>query len=141
MQVSAACHCGNISFDFTWPDAAGPLMGRACGCSFCQKHGGIWTSSPEGRLSARIADGDALRRYSFGTKTADFYVCSDCGAVPFVVSEIEERKYAVINVNTFEGDGARDLETMPTNFDGEDVDGRLGRRERNWIRNVEVVIA
>jgi hypothetical protein len=71
-------------------------------------------------------------RYRFGTRTADFHVCSTCGVVPIVTCEIEGRRYAVVNVNTFEGiDRARFVNAV-VDFDGESTEGRLARRQRNW---------
>jgi len=77
-----------------------------------------------------------VSKYNFGTKTADFYICSVCGVVPLVLSEIDDRQYAVVNVNTFEDLGRLSLSSSPTNFDGEDTGSRLERRKRNWISDV-----
>lgn len=76
--------------------------------------------------------------YQFGTKTADFYVCSECGAVPFVLSEIDGNQYAVVNVNAFENVDTSSFSDSNTNFDGEAVGGRLERRKRNWIPDVQI---
>ena len=114
------------------------LAVRACGCTFCTKHGGVYTSHPDARLNARIADRNSVNRYVFGTKTAEFYLCTRCGVVPFVTSTIENVEYAVVNVNTFENVDPSELDSSATNFDGEDIEARLGRRMRNWISQVTV---
>jgi hypothetical protein len=80
-----------------------------------------------------------VSRYAFGTRTAEFHVCSRCGVVPVVTSEIEGRLYAVVNVNTFDGVDAALLRRSPANFDGEGTDSRLARRARNWIGDVQFV--
>ena len=54
------------------------------------------------KLSITFQRADAVSKYAFGTKTATFHVCNRCGAVPIVTSEISNRLYAVVNVNTFE---------------------------------------
>jgi hypothetical protein len=83
----------------------------------------------------------SVSRYAFGTRTAEFHVCSRCGVVPVVTSEIEGRLYAVVNVNTFEGVDASLLRRSSANFDGEGTDSRLERRARNWIGRVQFVTA
>jgi len=65
-------------------------------------------------------------------------VCTRCGVVPFVVSTIEGRLYAVVNVNTFEEFDPSSLLRVTTNFDGEDSGSRLDRRKRNWIPCVRI---
>ena len=135
-RIDGACHCGNIRFVFHWPQAEGLIPVRACGCSFCRKHGGVYTSHPRGRLAVEIADEERLQRYRFGTGTADFLICRSCGVVPLVTSAIEDRLYAVVNVNTFEGVERAELDEAPTDFEGETTEGRLARRQRNWIPEV-----
>jgi hypothetical protein len=86
----------------------------------------------------RLADPARVSRYEFGTGTADFLVCARCGAVPLVISRIEGRDYAVVNVNTFDGADAARIQIAPASFDGEEVSGRLARRMRNWIGDVRI---
>lgn len=138
MRLKGGCHCGNIRYALEWPPEAQRIQVRACGCTFCTKHGGRWTSHRDARLAARLEDAALVSQYRFGTKTADFYVCGRCGAAPFVTSAIDGTLYAVVNVNTFEGvDGAL-LRESSANFDGEGTGERLDRRKRNWIRNVQI---
>lgn len=138
MQIEGKCHCGNVRYRLNWPGDAGEIPVRACGCTFCTKHGGAWTSHRESELVATVRDASLISKYSFGTGTADFYVCARCGAVPFVISVIEDHPYAVVNVNTFEGVDPARLVRTATNFDGEDTGGRLERRKLNWIRSVRI---
>ncbi len=69
-----------------------------------------------------------VSRYAFGTRTALFHVCSRCGAVPVVTSEIEGHVYAVVSVNAFDNVEPSLLRRAPISFDGEAVDSRLARR-------------
>jgi hypothetical protein len=71
--------------------------------------------------------------YRFGTKTADFHVCSDCGVVPIVTCMIEGARYAVVNVNTFDDVDRSQLVEAASNFEDETTENRLARRRRNWI--------
>ena len=137
MVINGKCHCGNISFALTWQPDPTVIPARACSCSFCLKHGGVWTSNPASTLSIRVADESKVARYAFGTRTADFHVCLHCGVVPVVTSLIGGRLYAVVNVNTFEGVDASLLQRTPASFEGEGEGSRLERRARNWIARVE----
>lgn len=138
--IRGKCHCGNIEYQLSWPSSDKKLAVRACSCTFCTKHGGVYTSHPEASLNARVSDGARLSIYAFGTQTADFYVCGGCGVVPFVTSTIDGSTFAVVNVNSFENVAAEDLVTSTSNFDDEDVTQRLDRRKRNWIPRVIVEI-
>jgi len=138
--IQGKCHCGNIGYDLQWPDAGKTLSVRACSCSFCKKHAGVYTSHPDARLTAHIADATLVNKYVFGTESAEFYVCTRCGTVPFVTSTIEGVEFAVVNVNTFENVEASELDSSTTDFDGESVEARLERRKRNWIPRVSVEI-
>jgi hypothetical protein len=138
MVIHGKCHCGNISFEFHWEGDPPEIPARACGCTFCTRHGGVWTSNPHGRLSVTVRDPALASRYSFGTRTADFHVCSRCGVVPVASCEIEGRTYAVVNVNTFENVDAARIRRAPARFDDEDVATRLARRARYWIADVRI---
>jgi len=138
MLIEGKCHCGNIRYALKWPDDGSEIKRRACGCSFCVKHGGNWTSHRDAQLSVEIRDPSLLSKYRFGTETADFYVCARCGAVPMVICTIEEHQYAVVNVNTFEGVNTSALPRTATNFDGEGTGERLARRKHNWIQAVRI---
>lgn len=135
-RISGRCHCGNVALRLEWAGDPEAIPARACGCSFCVKHGGVWTSNPASTLTVSIEDAALISKYTFGTRTATFHVCSRCGAVPFVTSEIDRRLYAVVNVNTLEDVEPSRLRRAPVSFEGEDVESRLARRVRNWIADV-----
>jgi hypothetical protein len=141
MRIEGKCHCGNIRYVLEWPGDATAIKIRECGCAFCRKHGGSWTSHRDAELVAGIGDTSLVSKYNFGTATADFYVCSRCGAVPFVSSAIDDGLYAVVNVNTLEGVSTSALVRTAANFDGEGTDARLERRKRNWITRVRISAA
>src|SRR5437764_712256 len=92
MRISGSCHCGNITFSLDWRPEPAEIPARACSCSFCLKHGGLWTSCPTGSLRITIRQPALVSRYSFGTRTAEFQVCSSCGVVPVVTSRIDGRR-------------------------------------------------
>lgn len=136
MLISGSCHCGNISFKLNWEPEPAEIPARACTCSFCTKHGGIWTSCPAGSLAVAIRKPSAVSRYSFGTRTAEFHVCSTCGIVPVVTSRIAGNLYAVVSVNAFENVDPSLLRRASATFDAEVEETRLARRARNWIPSV-----
>ena len=137
MLISGRCHCGNISFALDWRPEPSEIPARACTCSFCAKHGGVWTSCPTGSLRVSVKDRARLSKYAFGTKTAEFHVCTACGVVPVVTSRIDGSVYAVVSVNAFENVEPALLRRSPSTFEGENEQARLGRRKRNWIADVQ----
>jgi hypothetical protein len=130
-HIHGSCHCGNIRFIFDWPDAD-QIAVRACGCAFCRKHRGVWTSHPRGAFRLEIADPSKATLYRFGTESADFHVCTACGAVPIVTSVLDGARYAVVNANTFDDVDRSELSESPADFEGEEMESRLARRRRNW---------
>lgn len=141
MLIQGQCHCGNIAYALTWPDGAAEIPARACDCTFCKKHGGVWTSHPNAGLRVSIKERSDVSVYAFGTETAQFHVCRRCGVVPVVTCELDERLYAVVNVNTFNTGSAVNLQRSATTFEDEDVASRLARRKQNWISDVQIVDA
>lgn len=139
MLIRGACHCGNISFVLDWMPDPTRIPARACTCSFCTRHNGVWTSCPTGSLEVAFRDAALVSPYSFGTGTAEFHVCARCGVVPLVTSRIDGRIYAVVNVNTFDGVEGSLFDRTPSIMEGETEQARLARRVRNWIGKVEFV--
>jgi hypothetical protein len=139
MLISGSCHCRNISFTLSWEPSPAEIPARACSCTFCTKHGGVWTSWPAGSLRVTIKDAAQVSKYLFGTKTAEFHMCSRCGVVPVVTSLLDGRLYAVVSVNAFDGVASALIRRTPASFDGEGTGERLERRKRNWIAQVEFI--
>jgi hypothetical protein len=137
MLIEGGCHCANIRFTLDWEPAPVEIPARACGCSFCVKHGGVWTSCPSGILRVQVKLPERTIQYEFGTKTAQFHICAFCGVVPVVTSRIADRLYAVVSVNAFNNVDVASLKRLPASFDGESEGDRLARRQRNWIGDVE----
>jgi hypothetical protein len=139
--ITGSCHCGNIALTLDWRGDPDAIPARACGCSFCRMHGGVWTSDPGSRLEVAVRDRALVSTYAFGTGTADFHVCTRCGVVPLVTCEIAGRLHAVVNINALEGLEPSRLRPAASSFDGEDVEMRLARRQRNWIGQVTFAAA
>ena len=139
MHIEGKCHCGNITYVLHWPGEGTKIPVRACSCTFCTKHGGTYTSHCDAKLAAVVHDEALASQYRFGTGTAEFYLCSRCGVVPFVTSMIEDNLYAVVNVNSFEDIDPSCYSRAVTDFDGETTESRLDRRKRNWIPSVTII--
>lgn len=139
MLIHGKCHCGNIAFSLTWEPDPVEIPARACTCSFCAKHGGVWTSNPGGALEVVVKDPSLVSKYVFGTETAQFHICARCGIVPVVTSRIDDILYAIVSVNAFEGVDPSLLRRASASLDGEGKASRLARRQRNWIANVEYI--
>ena len=139
MRIGGRCHCGNLKLVLEWPGELSSIGVRACGCDFCTKHAASWTSHRNARLTVHVAQPGLLAKYRFGTGTADFLVCARCGVVVAAASLIDDRMYAVVNVNAFEDIDVTALERAVTHFDGEGTGERLDRRKRNWIPDVRIL--
>jgi hypothetical protein len=136
MLISGRCHCGNIAFTLDWKPDPSDIPARACTCTFCTRHGGVWTSCPTGSLTVMVQHPEQVSRYAFGTRTADFHICTRCGVVPVATSRIDGHLYAVVNVNTFENVEPSMLRRSSATLDEETGEERLARRQRNWIAQV-----
>ena len=139
MRITGKCHCGNIAFALDWRPEPTEIPARACTCSFCTRHGGVWTACPDGVLRITRRDTDRVSSYEFDTRTAQFHVCAICGVVPVATSLIDGRIHAVVNVNTFENVPSEMLRRTSATFDDEGEAERLARRKRNWIGDVAFV--
>ena len=136
MLIRGKCHCGNIAFSLTWDPDPKEIPARVCDCTFCQKHGGVLTSNPNGALEVRIQDASRISKYAFATETAEFQICGRCGVVPLVTSRVDGHLYAVVSVNAFDNVDPSMVRKAPITFEGEPMDSRLARRKRNWISQV-----
>lgn len=65
MLIIGKGHCGNIAFELEWDGDPPVIPARACSCSFCVKHGGVWTSHPGSTLAATIRNASHVSKYAF----------------------------------------------------------------------------
>ena len=64
------------------------IPARACTCTFCTRHGGVWTSCPAARSACRAGSVAHVRptlRHGHGR----VHVCTRCGVVPVVTSLVD----------------------------------------------------
>lgn len=131
IAYNGGCHCGALNISFETTQAPASLQRRACQCSFCRAHGVVSISDPDGAMKVE-AKADALVRYRFGLKTADFLVCARCGVYVASVFEDGEDMWGVINANALH---ERSLFTAPIeamSYEGETPSSRGDRRKQRW---------
>ena len=130
-MLDGSCHCGNLTLALETARAPGDLPVRICGCTFCQRHRGRYTSDPAGHVTIRIGSDEQTSRYRFGLRLADFLICRTCGV--FVAAyEPGAPGRAVININVLAR--ADEVVGAPGSFayDAEDAAARTARRAKNW---------
>jgi hypothetical protein len=133
MIHSGGCHCGNITvrLRLSIPPDRVPL--RSCSCSFCRAHATRTLSDRHGLVEIGATDWQRVARYQFGSRTADYLLCSRCGVYVGAVCDTNDGLRAVVNVNCLDD---RALFTQPPSapdYEGESTDARLDRRGRNWM--------
>ena len=130
LSLHGSCHCGRVSVELRTQSPTLPVA-RACGCSFCTKHGAAWTSDPQGELVLSHGAPDDIRRYRFGLGITDFIICAHCGVPCVAVGMVDDRLLGVVNINTM--DRLSDFAPAnPASFDGEETEDRLARRRKGW---------
>jgi len=135
------CHCGNVAFVF---DASQPLetLGlRADQCSFCRAQGARYASDPKGGISISVRNADALVRYRFGLRTADFLICARCGVYIGALMEDGGRSWFAVNVNALRPPPRDDFPIAPADYEGEDVPRRIARRKERWTPVIALACA
>jgi hypothetical protein len=131
-RYEGGCHCGNLEFAF---EASAPMESlglRADQCSFCRAHGARNMSDPNGAISLFVRETEALIRYRFGLRTADFLICARCGVYIGALMEDAGRSWVTVNVNAFRPPPRDDFPIRPADYEGEDVPARIGRRKQLW---------
>jgi len=137
-QLLGACHCGNIGFVFATDMTDAELPKRECRCAFCRRHGRISTSDPDGEIHITVEIPENLNKYRFGHRTADFYVCRECGAIPVVTCEVDGVTIGLVDVRMIEGFDWSRADTSQHDRNDEKIDDRLARRKRNWTGTVTI---
>ena len=127
-----ACHCSAIGFEYRSAASPDEWSVRACQCRFCRAHDALSVSDPAGELCFTAADPSKLQRYRFALGTADFLLCRNCGVYIGAAIEIENKHFGIINTHALVDGGDEIGAPQAMSYDGEDVAGRVGRREERW---------
>ena len=75
-MLHASCHCGTVRLEI----ARKPRTLTECNCSICGRLGAQWAYYTWKAVRALFSKG-AIRAYSYGTKTYEYYHCRVCGCV------------------------------------------------------------
>jgi hypothetical protein len=110
---------------------------RACQCSFCRSHGARTTSDPQGTVRFVIADLSKLNRYRFGLRSADFFVCRDCGVYVATVVTSARGQFGTLNVNVLQPPVDVPV-AAAMSYESESADEKRARRERLWTPVVDI---
>lgn len=131
MILRGACHCGQIEVVFETAMSVAALPLRACGCSFCRRHGSKAVADPNGRLTIS-APPNGLNRYRFGLRTADYLICRTCGAFVAAIISGNGEERATLNVAATAIPELADRRAEPVDYDRESIEGRRARRLKTW---------
>ena len=127
----SAFHCGQVEVTLETAMSVMDLPLRACGCSFCRRHGTKAVADPNGRLSIS-APPNGLNRYRFGLRTADYLICRTCGAYVAAVISGNDAERATLNVTATGISELADRPAEQVDYDRESVEGRRARRLTSW---------
>jgi hypothetical protein len=127
------CHCGNIRLAFATAIDPHAMEVRACQCSFCRRHGSLAAADPAGKLRITVRDPADMQRYAFGLRTADYFVCRDCGVYVAAVTRDEEQPRAIVIVNALDDRDLFDRKPLKVSYDAESRDQRIARRRERWM--------
>ena len=131
MILRGACHCGQVEVAFETAMSVADLPLRACGCSFCRRHGTKAVADPNGRLTIS-APSNGLNRYRFGLRTADYLICRSCGTYVAAAISGNGEERATLNVTATAISELADRHAEPVDYDRETVEGRRARRLTSW---------
>lgn len=131
LAYGGGCHCGALSITFETAQPPASLQRRACQCSFCRAHAAVTMSDPDGaiRLDAKA---DALVRYRFGLKTADFLICARCGVYVGALFSAGDETWGIVNTNALHERDAFSAPVQTVSYDGETTSSRGERRKERW---------
>ena len=127
------CHCGAIQLTFETGIEPSDMEIRACQCAFCVRHGSRAAADPQGRLIVSVEDEARLHRYRFGLRTADYLICRDCGVYVAAITADGGDPRAIVIVNALDERPRFSREPVPMDYDAEDREGRIARRQARWM--------
>jgi len=127
-----SCHCGALGYSFHTALPVSRWSVRACQCSFCRAHHALTTSDPEGRLIFEVRADDALQRYRFGLRTADFLVCRRCGVYLGAQIATPGGAFGIVNVRALSSVPPQLPAAAHADYGAETPGERVARRTERW---------
>jgi hypothetical protein len=132
MEYLARCHCGVLSATYRTALQTALWPVRACQCAFCRAHCALSTSDPDGLLIYSASDLSLLRRYRFGTRSADFMLCGACGVFLGAVMTQGLQRWGVLNLRALQPVPADLSAPQPMQYEAESIGNRTERRTARW---------
>ncbi len=136
MHYTGGCHCGALEITVDTDLDPATIEVRECQCTFCRKHGSKAIADPNGQATLTVNDPNALRRYTFGLKTAEFILCATCGVYVAAITNAEPKRpqrRAVIIINALDDREKFNAPPTPSVYDAEDTATRIARRAEKWM--------
>jgi hypothetical protein len=120
-----------LSASFETPKSPQALGVRTCQCGFCRRHGAINVSDPDGAVVIDCA-ADAVHRYRFALRTADFLICKHCGVYVAAVTGEGDAIRSTLNVAGLRMTEFLGLPEQAVDYGAEDMQARVARRVARW---------
>jgi hypothetical protein len=130
MIYCGTCHCEALGFLYESALAPEAWTVRACGCRFCRAHSAATTSDPAGALELVALVPERLNRYMFGLRTAEFWVCRECGV--YIGAVTADQRFGIINTNALVALAGRLPQPQARSYGGETSEERVARRNQRW---------
>ena len=131
MSIHGQCQCGNIKTKWNCTDYS--MSPRACQCDYCSNKQAAYVSKPGSLFELSIIDKQHHRKVKQGSETATFHECSYCNSLIAVTVEIDQILYGILNAK-FLNNKIEFADAIETNFDGQSIEEKRQRWQRNWCR-------
>ena len=129
MSIQGKCRCGNIKTNWNCVDYT--MTPRACQCTYCSDKNAAYLAKPGSLFELSINDKSNHKQVKQGSQTATFHECSFCDSLIAVTVEIDNTLYGILNAE-FLNNKFEFSDPVETNFDGQSVDEKQQRWQRNW---------
>jgi hypothetical protein len=94
---------------------------------------------PAGRLTFHVTGTDALQRYRFGLKTAEFLLCRRCGVYIGAQIDTAHGAFGIINTRALTPYPQGLPAAAAQDYGSESASQRIERREQRWTPLTELV--
>jgi hypothetical protein len=131
LSIHGQCQCGNIKTKWNCIDYS--MSPRACQCDYCSNKQAAYVSKPGSLFELSIIDKQHHHKVKQGSETATFHECSYCNSLIAVTVEIDQILYGILNAK-FLNNKIEFADAIETNFDGQSIEEKRQRWQRNWCR-------
>ena len=118
MLLTGGCHCAQVRFEVEVPET---LTVSECNCSVCAKAGYLALIVAKDQFKL-LSGEEAIRTYTFNTRTAQHHFCRHCGIKSFYVPRSHPDG---VSVNYRCLDKASELAPIRKTFNGQEWEQQL----------------